>query len=130
MLERSVDVFPHVIARDVDLEAAGGILQRGKAGLAHDALEHHAAGDAGGDLPVFGVGLVQLFLGLAIDGSQQVGSAVGRFEVVGERHALALGLGGAQRLELLAALGDQLVVINGGGCGSLGGVLLFGHGWV
>ena len=38
---------------------------------------------------------------------------VARLEVVGERHALALPLRLAQGLELLAALGDQLVFVGG-----------------
>ena len=42
--------------------------------------------------------------------------AVLGLEIVGESHALALGLGLAQGLEFFAALGDQLVlVLRGGG---------------
>jgi hypothetical protein len=48
VLERGIDLFAHVVARHVNLETAGGVLQRGKAGLAHHALEHHAPGYAGG----------------------------------------------------------------------------------
>ena len=51
VLEGGVGFLAHVVARDVDLEAAGGVLQGGEAGLAHHPLEHHAAGDA--DLDVF-----------------------------------------------------------------------------
>ena len=45
---------------------------------------------------------------------QQGGGVVLGLEVVGEGHALALGLGFAQRLELFAALGDELVFVLGG----------------
>jgi hypothetical protein len=52
----------------------------------------------------------------------QVGRVVERFEIVGKTHAAALGLGFAQGAEFLAALGDQLVLIDGGGGGD--GVLV------
>ena len=44
VLERGVDVLADVVDRDVELDAAGGVLQRRERGLAHRALEHHAAG--------------------------------------------------------------------------------------
>jgi hypothetical protein len=51
VLEGGIHLFAHVVARDVNLDAAGAsVLQRGKAGLAHHALEHHAPGHAGGGL--------------------------------------------------------------------------------
>ena len=124
-LEISVHLFTHGITRDVDLETAGGVLQRGKAGLAHDALEHHAAGNrgwravAGRDL------FFELFLGLAVEGLRQVGGTVGGLEIVREGHALALGLGGAQGFQFLAAFGNELVFVGGG---NLRGLLLVGHG--
>ncbi len=83
VLEGGVALFADVVARDVDLEAARAVLQRGKAGLAHDALEHHAAGDPGGD----GRGALgrQFLRGfLAVRGQQGGGVVVG-LEVVRER---------------------------------------------
>jgi hypothetical protein len=50
----------------------------------------------------------------------QRGSVVRRFEIVGERDARALCMGLAQGAQLVAALGDELVFVVGGG-----GVVLF-----
>ncbi len=52
VLEGSVQLFAHRVARDVELDAAtrqGPSCTRGKAGLAHHALEHHAARHAHAD---------------------------------------------------------------------------------
>ena len=49
----------------------------------------------------------------------QVGGMVAGLEVVGEGHALALPLCLAQGLELFAALGDQLVFVDGGAGGAV-----------
>jgi len=45
----------------------------------------------------------------------QCGSVVRRFEIVGERDARAPGMGLAQGAQLVAALGDELVFVVGGG---------------
>jgi hypothetical protein len=45
-LEGGQGLGAHHVLGDVELDAAGGVLQGGEAGLAHDALEHHAAGHA------------------------------------------------------------------------------------
>ena len=83
------------------------VLQRGEAGLAHHALEHHAAGHADhGDV------FVQLLRRLGAVVRQQVGGAVAGLEVVGKGDALALPLRLAQGLQLLAPLGDELVVVG------------------
>jgi hypothetical protein len=107
----------HVVAGHIDLDAAGGVLQRGKAGLAHHALEHHAARDFGGGLGhAFAV---QFFCGFLAVGLVQVGGVVLGLEIVGECDAFAVSLRLAHGLEFFAALGDQLVFILWGwrGCG-------------
>ena len=100
----------HGIAGDVQLDAPGGILHRGKAGLAHNALEHHAPAHADGDgagLQRFGVQRVVL--------RGQGGGAVLGFEVVGEGgNALGLGLL-TDGFQFLTALGNEFVFILGGG---------------
>jgi hypothetical protein len=119
-LELVVGLLAHRVAGDVDLDAAAAVLQGGEAGLAHDALEHHAAGHARGRAFAF-----QLFGGLAAVGGVQGRAGVAGLEVVGEGGARALPVRLAQGLELLAALRDQLVLVGGGGGrGGLG----FGHG--
>ena len=125
VLEAVVDLFAHIVLGDVGLDAPGGVLQRGKAGLAHDALEHHAAShldlDLGDAFAVEGFGI-----GSAVYIVQLL-RVVLRLEVVGKGHAFALSLGLAQGFEFFAALGNQLVfVLLGRGWGS-GGV---GHGLV
>jgi hypothetical protein len=44
-LERGVGVLARAVVADVELDAAGDVLDGGEAGLAHHALEHDAAGD-------------------------------------------------------------------------------------
>ena len=113
VLEAGVNVGADIFALDVDLDAPGAVLQGGKAGLAHDALEHHAPGDFGR-----GALLDQAFRRLAGVGGKQVGGVVGGLEIVGEGDALAFELLLAQGFELFAPLQDQLVfVLGGGGCG-------------
>ncbi|MOA33915.1 hypothetical protein D3C78_1552540 [compost metagenome] len=92
----------------------------GETGLAHDALEHHAAAYAHAHSRGFeGFGVLLGMRGL--DGSGMVRG----LEVVGEGHTTALGLGFAQAFELFAALGDQLVfVLRGGGIGCGSGVVV------
>lgn len=116
MLEGGVDVFAHAVARDVELDLAAAVLHGGEAGLAHHALEHHAPGEGDLDIGRFQRGLV----GLAVAGVQ-VGRVVGRAEIVGIGDALL-----AQRGELLAALGHDLVVVLrlSSGCGRS---VRFGH---
>ena len=109
-----------VVQVDLDAPARRAerrVLQRGEAGLAHHALEHHAARDAG----THGRGLQRLLGGFAVGGEQRF-CLVARFEVVRKRHALATRLRLPQGFELLAPLRNQLVVIGGGvGVGVFGG---------
>jgi hypothetical protein len=122
VLEVGVDLFAHGIAGDVELDAAGGVLHGGEAGLAHHALEHHAAGHAdghGGGVQGFGI-LVAVF------GDQGSGAVLG-LEVVGEGDA-AMGLGRlAQGLEFFAALGDEFVFVLRGGVFCRRRGVLFSH---
>ena len=120
MLEGGVGLLADGVARDVDLDAPACVLQRGEAGLAHHALEHHAAGDAG-----HARFRLELFGRLAAVGRVQVGGVLVGLEVVGKGDALAFALRLAQGLEFFAALGDQLVVVLGRGRGGAGGM---GHG--
>ncbi len=99
MLEGSVQLFAHRVARDVELDAATRFTQRAvlhgrKAGLAHHALEHHAARHTHADA----VGFQHTGLHMAV-GGVQVGGLVGWLEVVGKRHASTLGLGFTQSAE-------------------------------
>jgi hypothetical protein len=84
VLEGGVAFLADVVARDVDLEAARAVLQRGEAGLAHDALEHHATGDLGGDRRRALGG--QFFRSLRAVRGQQGGGMVFGLEVVREGH--------------------------------------------
>ena len=101
VLEVGVDVLANGIAGDVELDAARHVLDGGEAGLAHDALEHHAAGDFHFDrhaLEFFGalpgVELIEL-----------VGKVLAR-EIVRE------GLAGLPPFdEFGTSLGDKLVFI-------------------
>ena len=75
-------------------DAAGRVLQRGKAGFAHHALEHHAARHADG----YGHWL-QLFFGVAVVlGKQRLGPVLG-LDVVWKRYAR-----GSQGSELTLSL--------------------------
>ena len=51
VLEGLVRALADAVAGDVELDAPAHVLHRGEARLAHDALEHHAAGYRGHDLP-------------------------------------------------------------------------------
>ncbi len=102
MLERGQHFRTHRVLRDVELDAAGAVLQRREAGLAHHALEHHPAGDDGLHAQRFQF-LVRHLAVLVV----QVGRAVLGLEIVREGDA-----GGAQGLQLLAPLGHQLVVVG------------------
>ena len=48
MLEIVVGFFANVVACHVNLKATRRVLQSGKTGLAHHALEHHSACNFGG----------------------------------------------------------------------------------
>ena len=95
------------------------VLQRGEAGLAHHALEHHAAGDADIDLLAGGDGGLECFSFNSAMLLMDAGCTVIWLEIVGEGDGAAGGLGLAQALELLAPFGDQLVLVlfGGGGLG-------------
>ncbi|MDT4843283.1 hypothetical protein FQZ97_772090 [compost metagenome] len=121
-LEVGVRLFTDGVARHVQLDAAGGVLHGREAGLAHHALEHHAAGHADGD----GLRFKGFRLGAAMLLDQRRGAVAG-LEVVRERDPLAFGLRRAQQLELFAAFDDELVVV-GRGRGRRGGQLFVGHG--
>ena len=100
-LEGGVVFLADLVAGDVDLDAAGNVLQRGERGLAHDALEHHAAADLHFHRQI------GEFLGrfLAIDFMQLVRGVLA-LEVVGEGFAGLAPFG-----ELGAALRDKLVFV-------------------
>ena len=99
-------------------------MHSGKAGFAHDTLEHHAAGHAGTD----GQGL-QLFLGHVVVAVVQVLCPVGRLEIVGKRHTTTLLRFFPDGFEFFTALGNDLVIVKGigvlgvrcGGSGCVGG---------
>jgi UDP-N-acetyl-2-amino-2-deoxyglucuronate dehydrogenase len=111
VLELLVDIRTHGIDADAQLDAAvavlpahthRSVLQGAEAGLSHHALEHQPPGHRHGD------GLrLEFFVGQLAVALVQFGRVVARLEVIGESDA-----GGAQRLELFAPLGDQLVVFG------------------
>ena len=109
VLEGRQHLGAHRVLRHVELNAPHrpqrAVLQRRKTRLAHHALEHHAAGHR--HLHRLRLQLLMRHLPVTV---VQVGRVVGGLEVVGEGHAL-----GAQRGQLLAALGDELVVVGHGG---------------
>ena len=78
-LERRMRVGPGHVVGDVELDAPAHVLQRGEAGLAHDALEHHAPGHGGCDR-----GVPEVLAGLAAMRGVQVGREVGARKIVGE----------------------------------------------
>ncbi len=114
-LEGSVGFLSHLVAGDVGLDAAGNVLQRGKGGLAHDALQHHAAADFH-----FNRQTLQLFARFLAVGFVQLGGHVLAGEIVGESLARLAPLG-----ELGTALGDDVVLVLLDG---LFGVVDLGHG--
>ena len=114
-LEVGVAFFAQRVAGDVELDAAGEVLDGDEAGLAHHALEHDAAGDLHVHRHRF-----ELFGGfLAIDFVEFAGG-VFPGEIVRIRLA-----GGAPFGELLAAFGDQVVFVLGGRVGLVGHFGLF-----
>ena len=110
VLEGSVCRLAGEVVADVELDAAAGVLQRGKARLAHDPLQHHAAGDGN-----IYERRRQIFLALSVVGHVQFFCRVLAGKIVGEGETL-----GAQIAQLGAALLDDLV-------GVLRLVLFVGH---
>ncbi len=102
MLECVVRVRADRVAGDVELDRAAHVLQRREARFAHHALEQHAAGDGDHDVRGF-----EFLVVLAV---------VRRVEVSRERVATKIVRVGrptrAQRGELGATLGDDLVVVD------------------
>ena len=105
-LELGVRGLAGIVIADVKLDAAGQILHRGKTGLAHDALEHHAARH----LHLHRHGFQFLARLLAIKLVQLAGCVLA-CEVIGVGAARLAPLG-----ELGAALGDELVFVVVEGC--------------
>ena len=106
------------VERHVELDAAAHVLQRREGGLAHHALQHHPPGDRDGLVQRFEV-LVGLVVELVV---QMRGERIAP-EVVRIRLAAR-----AQRGELCAALGDDLVLVlrRRGGRRR---IVLVGHGY-
>ena len=120
VFEGTVNFLTHPFIIDVQLNASTRrakrrVLQRRKAGFAHHALEHHAASHMNLQCQ-----RLQLFVGFVLVVRKQCLCPVRGLDVVGESHAFALGLLLAHRLELFAALNDELVFIlwgwSGEGC--------------
>src|SRR4030095_15148654 len=107
VLELLVRRLAHAVLGDEELDAARAVLQRAEARLPHHALLHEPTGH--GDLDRL---RLELLVGERAVLADQVGRAVLGLEVVGKGYALA-----PDRGKLLAALGDQLVVVlrRGGG---------------
>ena len=95
---------PTRVERHVELDAPGHVLQRREARLAHHALQHHAAGDGDARSPAASSVLV----GLGVVARVQVARRARR---AGSRSGYALPAR-AQRGELRAALGDDLVLVR------------------
>ncbi|MNV24790.1 hypothetical protein D3C71_1158650 [compost metagenome] len=115
VLEGGIQVFAHGVTGHIELNAAAHVAQRSilhgcKTGLAHHALEHHAASH--GD--VHWRGFEGLVRGSAVF-LVQLGSLVAGLEVIGEGNPTASGLDFAQSAELFAALCDELVFVLGSG---------------
>ena len=106
-LEGAIGRLPERIAHDVNLYAPAHVLQGGETGLAHDSLQHHAAGKLHGDRVGF-----QVFLGGFAMRRVQVGGVVLTLKIVGEGLPQS-----ADASELLAAFSDDLVFVLGGGGG-------------
>ena len=114
VLEFVVHVFANFVASDIELDAPGAVLYRGKAGFAHHPLEHHPTRHPG-QLALLG----QHFRGFVAMAVMQGGRMVGRFEIIGKGHGTTSGLALAQHLEFVTAFRDELVLvlwgISGGG---------------
>ena len=101
MLEGLVRSLADGVARNVELDAAAHVLHGRETGLAHEALEHHAAGDG----RFHGLRL-DLLVGFPAPGLVQVGCEVLAAEVVREGGAALSQFG-----ELRAPLRDYLVFV-------------------
>jgi len=102
-LEGAVLVFANAVVADENLDAAGHVLNRRKAGLAHHPLEQDAAGDLDADRRGF-----EFLAGLVgIQFVEPAGEVLAR-EIVGKGRAL-----GAPLRQLLPAFGDQAVFVGG-----------------
>ena len=110
MFKRFVDLFADIVAIEINLNAAGAVLQCCKTCFAHHALEHHAPSNRGG---VFGLGKSSLLL-LAVLRVQGL-RAISWHEIIRKSHPLR-----AQRGKLGASFCDQVVFVGHGGGG-------FGH---
>ena len=123
VFEGVVQVFAHAFVVDIDLDTAmrgaeRRVLKGCKAGLAHDALEHHAAGHVDLDSQ-----RLKLFFGFTVVLRKKSFCAVTWFDIVRESNAAC-----AQGFELFPALGHQLVIVNGrGGGGVMGQGVGCGH---
>ncbi len=107
VLERLVGLDAGDVVVHVDLDLAAHVLERRERGLAHDALQHHAAGHGGLRLLALELGLV-----LAAMEVVQLGGEVLAAEIVG------IGVAGlAQLRELRSPLGEDLVLVLQGGSG-------------
>ena len=100
-LEGGIGFFADLVARDVELDAAGNVLDGGERSLAHDALEHHAAGDLDLDRQV--LEFFRRFFAVAL---MQLGGGILALEIVREGGTALAPLG-----QLGAALGDELVFV-------------------
>ncbi len=118
LLEVVINGFADTVLLHVELNAARQILDRGEAGLAHDALEHDAAGNRDRD-----GGTLKFFLGLFAVELVKPGGEVLAAKIVGVGLAAV-----APGLQLFAALGDDVVVFRHRAL--RGGVLLRGGGGV
>src|SRR6266852_7670545 len=101
MLEGLVRNLADRVAGDVDLDAAAHVLHGRETRLAHEALEHHAAGDG-----CFHGLRLDLLVGFPAPGLVQVGCEVLAAEVVREGGAALSQFG-----ELRAPLRDELVFV-------------------
>ena len=123
VFEGVVQFFAHAFVVDVNLDAAvrwaeRSVLDGRKAGLAHDALEHHAAGH----IHLDGQRL-EFFFGFAVVLRKKRFGAVTGFDIVWKSNPAC-----AQSFKLFAALGHQLVIVNSrGGSGVKGQGVGCGH---
>ena len=111
MLEPLVELCSKLFALDVNLHtpcagAKRGILHRAEAGLAHYALEHHAARHFSRHVQRH-----QLLGGFVVKRGKQRLGMVGGFEIIREGHAFAVHLRLADGLEFFAPLDDELVFV-------------------
>ena len=104
VLEGIMRFGAHAVIVHPELDAARGVLQRGKACLALHALQDHPACHGYRDVVGF-----QFLAGLAVVCGQQGTCPVGRHEIVGEGHGHCF----TQRRQLGAPLGNDLVLVDG-----------------